>query len=122
MTRKGMRLVVALALVAAMALVAPAGAAPGVASKLQLKKVSATGASGKLKSAKRKCVKRRKIELHWQGEYTPVRVARAKTDKKGRWKIKKNLKPGYYFASAPKVKRGKTVCKPAESKSLRLTG
>jgi hypothetical protein len=119
--KKGMRIVVALAATATLGLAVPATAGQAVKSKLTLKQVTANGAKGTLSSKESKCEKRRKIELQWQGEYTPVRVAKTKTDAKGRWKIDKSItRRGYFYAVALGVERGKTTCARAESKSLRF--
>ena len=123
MRNKGIRISAALALVAMLALVAPASAGPAVKSTLKIKQLSATGASGKLVSKQAKCEKRRKVALKFSGEYTPVRVGTDKTNRKGRWSIDlTNADEGFYYATTAPVKRGSVKCRGAESKSVRLAG
>ena len=123
MRYKGIRISIALALVATLALVVPASAGPAVKSTLKIKSISASGASGKLVSKEPKCEKRRKVALKFSGEYTPVRVGTDKTDKKGRWSVNVPLEDaGFYYATTGPVKRGDVKCRGAESKSVRFSG
>jgi hypothetical protein len=123
MKQKGMRTAAALAAIASLALVAPASAGPAVKSTLKLKQLSATGASGKLVSKEAKCEKRRKVALKFSGEYSTVRIGKAKTNKKGKWTINATVdEPGIYFATTGPVKRGKVKCRGAESKTRQFSG
>ena len=123
MTKKGTRTALILAAIASLALVVPASAGPAVKSTLKIKQLDATGASGTLGSKEAKCEKRRKVALMFSGEYTPVRVGKDKTNRKGRWDINVQLDDeGFYYAKTKGVKRGAVKCAKAESKSVRFTG
>ena len=115
------KIAAALATVATLGLMAaPAPAGPATKSKLKITSLSATGAAGTLGSRKATCEKRRKVILHFSGEYTPVRVGSDKTDGQGRWQIDGSLQSGFYHATTKAVKRGKTKCAAAESRAKRL--
>lgn len=122
MRKKGIRIAMALAVTASLALVVPASAGPAVKSKLRITQLDASGATGKLVSKESKCEKRRKVALKFSGEYTPVRVGTDKTNRKGRWSINVQLDEGFYFATTAPVKRGDTKCSGAKSKSVHFTG
>jgi hypothetical protein len=94
-----------LALIAALAVLAGAGAAPPalagkkIDTRIELKKLKATGASGTLKSPQDFCLKQRKVSLFtWDG-LSAQKVAITNSDSRGDWKFKRELKPGTrYFA------------------------
>ena len=117
-----MRITLALALAATVGLMAAAPAPAGKATKAKLRitSLSATGAAGTLSSRKATCEKRRRVVLHFSGEYTPVRVGSDRTDGQGRWAISANLTGGFYHVTTKAVKRGKTKCAAAESRAKQL--
>jgi hypothetical protein len=116
-----MRIAAALATMATLGLMAaPAPAGKATKSKLKITSLSATGAAGTLSSRKAACEKRRKVILHFSGEYTPVRVGSDRTNGQGKWEIDANLTSGFYHATTKAVKRGKTKCRAAESRAKRL--
>jgi hypothetical protein len=115
------RIALAVALAATLGLTAaPAPAGKTTKSKLKITNLSATGAGGTVNSRKAACEKRRKVALHFSGEYTPVRVGTDKTDGQGRWEIDASLTGGIYYATTKAVKRGKTKCGAATSKNKTL--
>jgi hypothetical protein len=119
-----MKIAIALATVATLGLAAapaPAGKSKTAKTKVKVTSVDATGGGGKVKSKKAPCKKGRRVSLLFSGDYSPVRVGTDKTDKKGRWEVDANVtERGIFYATVKKAKRGKTKCRPAESKGYRF--
>ena len=77
----------------------PASGDGGAKTQVIIKKLSANGASGIIKSKEAKCEgSGREVQFFTYNGYVSVKVARVHTDSHGKWKVKKNLDPGKYFA------------------------
>ena len=123
MTMKGTRIATVLAAIAALALVVPASAAPAVKTKVTITQITATGAKGTVTSRNAKCEKRRKVALHFSGEYTLVRIGTDKTNRKGKWSVNAPVaERGLYIATTKAVKRGDVKCARGRSKAVRFSG
>ncbi|MGH2954632.1 MAG: hypothetical protein ACRDK9_11580 [Solirubrobacterales bacterium] len=113
------RLRITTAAAAALAIAAvPAEAGGGAKSKVTVAKASASGASGKVKSRDASCEARRKVTLYFLGEYTPIKVGKDRTARNGKWKVRRSLDPGRYFAKVKKT----ADCKADESPTKRVQG
>lgn len=102
-----MRKIGSLLTIAGALALAPAGAlagdgegegAGGAKSKIVIKTLKATGASGKVTSGSSKCEKRRHVQFFRIDDFVSVKIARMDTDGNGNWRTKRDLKPGLYFA------------------------
>jgi hypothetical protein len=95
----------ATALVAVLALAVVAGGASQatagkkIKSRVEIKKLSTSGASGTVSSKEGSCLPHRKISLFtWDG-YSADKIAITNTDSHGKWKVNRDLKPdSQYFA------------------------
>lgn len=96
--------------------VAEAGSA--AKTKITLKNLSATGASGKVKSKKGSCKGGRTVTLFTYEGFSSRKVETTKSSSSGAWKIERELKAGDYFAKAD----AKAGCRYAVSKELTLAG
>ena len=90
-----------LALTAAIAFAAVAPAAlgdGGEKSKIKITKLSANGAKGKVTSKAHSCEGGKKVSLFRFDDYVSVKISITKSKSSGAWRVKKDLKPGKYFA------------------------
>jgi hypothetical protein len=95
----------ALALVPAFALAGGDGTgqgAGGAKSKITIDKLKATGASGKVTSKENKCEKNRRVQFFRLDDFISVKIDRVRL-KGGKWRSKKDLEPGTYFAKVDSV-------------------
>jgi hypothetical protein len=101
--RRGGRWAIALIAMLSLALVV-GGASPAVAgkkikTKVEIKKLSTSGASGKVSSKEDSCIPHRKISLFTWNGYSADKIAITNTDSHGNWKVNRDLKPDtQYFA------------------------
>ena len=95
MRKAGMVLVAVLAL--GTATTASAGS-QGAKSRIAIKELSATGASGVVTSKRPACLKKRKVSLFTYDGFITDKIAITSTNRKGKWAITRDLKPGTYFA------------------------
>jgi hypothetical protein len=97
------RLATALIAVLALAVFAggasPATAGKKIKSKVEIRKLSTSGASGTVTSKENSCLPHRKISLFtWDG-YSSQKIAITNTNSHGKWKVSRELKTGIqYFA------------------------
>jgi hypothetical protein len=92
-------LLAALVATAALGLVAaPAIGDGGEKSKIVIKKLRPSGASGKVISNDHSCERGKKVSLFRFDDYVSVKVEITHSNSRGAWKTKKNLKDGKYFA------------------------
>ncbi len=88
--------------VAALGLVAGAPSASGdggAKTKITIKKLRHTGASGVIRSEKAKCEGAgREVQFFRLDGFVSVKIDRVKTRSGGKWRVRKDLKPGKYFA------------------------
>jgi hypothetical protein len=90
--------------------------AGGAKSKIVIKSLKATGASGKVTSKSAKCEKKRKVTLFRLDDFVSVKVAILRSDNNGNWRTKKDLKEGEYFAKVDSI----PGCRYDVSKTERL--
>jgi hypothetical protein len=97
---------VALAIAALAAVAAPTAGARdgGEKTKITIKKLGHSGASGKLRSKSERCLKHRKVTLFRLDDFRSVKVKITESDARGRWKVKKDLGSGTYFAKVDSIK------------------
>ena len=70
----------------------------GEKSKIVIKKLKSTGASGKVISKAHSCEGGKKVSLFRFDDYVSVKIEITHSKSSGKWRTKKNLKPGKYFA------------------------
>jgi hypothetical protein len=90
--------------------------AGGAKSKIVIKKLTATGASGAVTSKKAKCENKRKVTLFRLDDFVSVKVAILRSNGNGKWRTKKDLKDGEYFAKVDSI----PGCRYDVSKTKRL--
>lgn len=118
---RGCLMAVALAAVASFAAPASADNADKEKTKVTIKKLTRSGASGKLTSKDSSCLGRRKVSLFRFDDYVSVKVKTTRSSSNGRWAVKKrNLKAGRYFAKVAANERNGVTCLYDASKSERL--
>ena len=77
----------------------PATAGKKIKTKVEIKKLSTSSASGTVSSKESSCVPHRKISLFTWNGYSSDKIAITNTDSHGKWKIGHELKTGIqYFA------------------------
>ncbi len=67
-------------------------------SRVVIQKLKHSGASGRVSSGDGGCVGNRKVTLFRLNGFISRKVGRARTGSDGRWRIRKRLKDGRYFA------------------------
>jgi hypothetical protein len=97
------RLAIGLIAVLSLALVvggaSPATAGKKIKTKVEIKKLSTSGASGTVSSKENSCIPHRKISLFTWNGYSSQKIAITKTDSHGKWKVGRTLESGIqYFA------------------------
>ena len=97
---------------------APFTAADGGAkTRIAIKKLTPNGASGKLRSGENKCEGGgRKVSLFRYEDFISVKVEITHSKPSGKWRTKKDLKDGEYFAKVD----ASPGCRYAVSKTKRL--
>ena len=117
MRRRGTRAALAALGIGALALTAaPAHAGKQAKSKLKIKRIDTTGASGTVTSKDVGCEPGRKVKLFLIGDYVPVRVGKDSTNGQGKWKVAADLERGRYYSKVAKTED----CKGAESNDERI--
>lgn len=112
---------VALAVVASVAAPVQADKGDKPKTKITIQKLTRSGASGKLSSKDRSCLRHRKVSLFRFDDYVSVKVKTTSSRSNGKWAAKKrNLKDGRYFAKVDSDKRNGVTCLYDVSKSERL--
>jgi hypothetical protein len=93
------RALAAVLAIAALGLIAaPANGDNGEKSKIVIKKLKPTGASGKVISKDHRCEGGKKVTLFRFDDYVSVKVEITHSKPNGSWRTKKNLQDGKYFA------------------------
>lgn len=98
---KRIRVAAALAAIAAGTVIGggPSAIADGGAkSRIEIKKLRASSTKGTVRSGRNPCESGRKVSLFLLDDFVSDKIAITKTNANGRWRVKKNLKPGLYFA------------------------
>lgn len=105
----------------AFAAVAPAALGDGgEKSKIKITKLSANGAKGKVTSKAHSCEGGKKVSLFRFDDYVSVKISITKSNSSGAWRVKKDLKPGKYFAKVDAIRVGGTRCLYDVSKNRRI--
>src|SRR5262245_46111400 len=97
--RWAIALIAVLSLALVVGAAAPATAGKKIKTKVEIKKLNTSGASGKVTSKQSSCVPHGKTSLFTWNGYSADKVAITNTDSHGNWKINRKLKPDtQYFA------------------------
>src|SRR5216110_2744989 len=117
MSRRRLALALLASAVLTIAVVAAAGAATKVRTKIT---ISGSTFRGKLKSRKGVCRKGRRVVLY-RGSKA---IARTKSNRRGKWHVSlgANRRAGRYDAVAKKTKHHSLVCKRARSRTVTIGG
>jgi hypothetical protein len=107
---------IAIAVGALVAGTATAGADGGAKSKIVLKSLSPSGASGAVKSGRGSCRPNRKVSLFIYEGFVTDKIAITYTNSNGAWRVDRNLNPGRYFAKVD----SSGGCRYDNSKAKRL--
>jgi hypothetical protein len=104
--------VAALVLAGLLAIAGPAGAVEGnkEKSKITIKRISGSGASGKVISKRPGCEPHRKVTLFKYVDFVSEKVKITQSDSHGVWHVRKSLEPGKYFAKVDASKAAGTRC------------
>jgi hypothetical protein len=86
------------------------GGGPKAKTKIQFKTLGATGSSGTLTSKKKFCLKNRKVSIFRVDDFVSDKIEITYSNKKGKWKTKKDLQPGPYFAKVDAEKINGVEC------------
>ncbi len=89
---------IGLAALIALTASAPAGGDGGEKTKIKIKKLAGSGAAGKVTSSARRCVGGKKVTLFRTDDFRSTKVEITKSNARGKWRTKKRLRPGRYFA------------------------
>jgi hypothetical protein len=82
---------------------------------------------GKVSSQKAKCERNRNVVLYWDDPELPntfEAVADDASSETGAWRINApdtDIPPGRYFVRVTRIERRSDVCKPARSRTIRIT-
>jgi hypothetical protein len=116
------RLLATLALVTAMVAAPPAGGAEGnkTKSRITIKSIDASGASGKVASKREGCEAHRKVTLFVYDDFVSTKVKITESNSNGKWRVRRNLSPGKYFAKVDASKQAGTRCLYDVSKNRRI--
>jgi hypothetical protein len=81
-----------------------AGALPALAddrpkTRIVIKKLDYSGASGKVSSRAGGCAGGREVALFRLNGYLSRKLGKTRTDSSGRWRVKRDLRDGRYFAT-----------------------
>jgi hypothetical protein len=119
------RLVVAIVAVACLAVGTATsaladGQGPKAKTKIAFKSLSANGSSGVLTSKKNACLGHRKVSLFEVVDFVSDKVEIVYSNDKGKWKTKKNLEPGVYFAKVDAANVGGLECLYGVTKNTHL--
>lgn len=76
----------------------------GAKTRIAIKKLSPSGASGVLSSSKEACLGGRKVSLFRLDDFVSVKIEITQSNGNGEWKTNKSLKEGQYFAKVDAVK------------------
>ena len=102
----------------ALALAAPAASGDGGAkTQITMKRLSATGAAGRVSSGKASCEKDRKVSLFVLEGFITDKLEITHTNSRGEWRIRRKLKEGVYFVKVDSAKG----CRYDNSRRKRLT-
>ena len=81
------------------AIAAPAIGDGGAKTRIEITKLSASGASGKISSGSSKCDGGgRRVQFFRLDGYISVKIQKANTSSDGSWKVSRDLQSGRYFA------------------------
>lgn len=88
----------ALAALALLVAVVPTSADGGAESRIKMTKLRASGAKGKVTSQRDSCERRRKVSFFIIENFVSDKLQITHTNSNGRWKVRRSLDPGRYFA------------------------
>ena len=114
--------VAALAVAAVAALAAPVSAVEGNKEKtrITIKEIGRAGASGTVSSPRGGCEPDRKVTLFRYDGFVSEKVKITSSNSRGKWRVRKDLAPGKYFAKVDASRSGATRCLYDVSKNERI--
>jgi len=114
--------IAAVAILCAVVVAGSAGAASGSTTRLTLAVKSANAFQGKVTSNKNKCVPDRKVILFRKSSGGDKNLGSDLTSSDGKWKVKRTVSNGKYYAKVTKVTVGNVVCAAAKTDTLQIPG
>jgi hypothetical protein len=122
---KRLSLFIALIAAAALTVAVTSGAfadgnGPKAKTKIAFKSLKTTGSSGVLTSKKNACLGHRKVSLFEVVDFVSDKVEIVYSNDKGKWRTKKDLEPGTYFAKVDATNVGGLECLYAVTKNTHL--
>ncbi len=87
----------------------------GAKTRIEIRELKASGASGTLSSSKEACLGKRKVSLFRLDDFVSVKIEITQSNGKGEWKTKKDLEQGQHFAKVDAVKGCRYDVSPKES-------
>ncbi len=100
----------------ALAVAAPEAIGDGGAkTRIEIKELKDSGASGTLSSSKEACLGHRKVSIFRLDDFVSVKIEITQSNGKGEWKTNKSLEQGQYFAKVDAVKGCRYDVSPKES-------
>jgi hypothetical protein len=98
-SRRSWIALVALSALACALVAAPVSADDRPKSRIVIKKLEHSGASGKVSSSAGGCIGGRKVSLFRLDGFVSRKLAKTRTNANGKWKVDKHLRDGRYFAT-----------------------
>jgi hypothetical protein len=86
------------------------GNGPKAKTKIAFKTLTVNGSSGTLSSKKNACLGNRKVSLFQVIDFVSDKIEIVYSNDKGKWKTKKSLEPGTYFAKVDASSVGSLEC------------
>jgi hypothetical protein len=104
--------IAALALAVVLAIAVPANAVEGNKEKtrITIKRISGSGASGKVISKRGGCESHRKVTLFKYVDFVTEKVKITESNSHGVWRVRRDLDSGKYFAKVDAAKAAGTRC------------
>ena len=96
------------------------GNGPKAKTKIAFKTLTVNGSSGTLSSKKNACLAHRKVSLFQVIDFVSDKVEIVYSNDKGKWKTKKSLDPGTYFAKVDAATVGNLECLYGVTKNTHL--
>jgi hypothetical protein len=96
------------------------GDGPKAKTKIDFKTLTNSGSTGTLSSKKNACLDKRKVSLFRLDDFVSEKVEITHSDSNGKWRTKKKLKDGVYFAKVDAADVGGLECLYGVTKNTHL--
>jgi hypothetical protein len=96
------------------------GGGPKAKTKIAFKTLTNNGSTGTLSSKKNACLNNRKVSLFRLDDFVSEKVEIVYSNSDGKWKTKKSLKDGVYFAKVDAADVGGLECLYGVTKNAHL--